>query len=208
MLEAHDLAGARGHARLFHGVAFRVDAGRALAVTGANGSGKTTLLRMLAGLTAPAAGSIRFNGAAMKPFDPRLREAVVFGGHLPALKDELTALENLESLSTLAGASVSRAQLVEALDRVALSRRQMLPARVLSQGQRRRIGLARLRVLRKPLWILDEPATALDHDGTALFGAMLAEHLEGGGAAVVATHQPIDLPPGRMATLAIDACAP
>jgi heme exporter protein A len=208
MLEAHDLAAERGHARLFRAVTFRVEAGRALAVTGANGSGKTTLLRILAGLTAPVAGSVRLNGAPMKPFDPRLREAVVFGGHLPALKDELTALENLESLTTLAGATVSRAQLVEALDRVALSRRQMLPARVLSQGQRRRIGLARLRVLRKPLWILDEPATALDQDGTALFDAMLAEHLDGGGAAVVATHQPIELPPGRMATLAIDACAP
>ena len=207
MLEAHDLAGERGHARLFRDVAFRVEAGRALAVTGANGSGKTTLLRMLAGLTAPAAGTIRLNGEPMKPFDPRLREAVVFGGHLPALKDELTALENLESLTALAGTSVPREQLLEALDRVALARRHMLPARALSQGQRRRIGLARLRVLRKPLWILDEPATALDADGTALFGAMLAEHLEGGGTAVVATHQSIDLPPGRMATLAIDACA-
>lgn len=206
MLEAHDLAGERGHARLFRGVAFRVEAGRTLAVTGANGSGKTTLLRMLAGLTAPAEGSIRLNGEPMKPFDPRLRETVVFGGHLPALKDELTALENLESLTTLAGANVPHEQLFEALDRVALTSRRMLPARVLSQGQRRRIGLARLRVLRKPLWILDEPATALDADGTALFGAMLAEHLDGGGAAVVATHQPIGLPSGRMATLAIDAC--
>jgi len=207
MLEAHDLAGERGHARLFFNVAFRVEPGRALAVTGANGSGKTTLLRILAGLTAPAEGSVHLDGAPMKPFDARLREAVAFGGHLPALKDELSAIENLESLTALAGARVSRAELAEALDRVALSRRQMLPARVLSQGQRRRIGLARLRVLRKPLWILDEPATALDQEGTALFGAMLVEHLEGGGAAVVATHQPIDLPPGRMAMLAIEACA-
>ena len=207
MLEAHDLVGERGHARLFRDVGFRVEAGRALAVTGANGSGKTTLLRMLAGLTAPAAGTIRLNGEPMKPFDPRLRESVVFGGHLPALKDELTALENLESLTALAGTSVPREQLLEALDRVALARRHMPPARALSQGQRRRIGLARLRVLRKPLWILDEPATALDADGTALFGAMLAEHLEGGGTAVDATHQSIDLPPGRMATLTIDACA-
>ena len=173
MLDAHDLAGERGQARLFRGVAFRVEPGRALAVTGANGSGKTTLLRMLAGLAAPAAGTIRLNGEPMKPFDPRLREAVVFGGHLPALKDELTALENLESLTALAGTSVPREQLLEALDRVALARRHVLPARALSQGQRRRIGLARLRVLRKPLWILDEPATALDADGTALFGAML-----------------------------------
>jgi heme exporter protein A len=207
MLEAHDLAGERGPVRLFRDVTFRVEAGRALTVIGANGSGKTTLLRILAGLTAPAAGVVRWHGAPMKLFDPRLREAVVFGGHLPALKDELTAIENLESLVSLAGASVARAALVEALDRVALFRRQMLPARVLSQGQRRRIGLARLIALRKPLWILDEPTTALDADGASLLSSIVAEHLDGGGVAVVATHQPIDLPPGRMTTLAIDGCA-
>ncbi len=208
MLEAHDLAGERGHARLFRGVAFRVEAGRALAVTGANGSGKTTLLRMLAGLTAPAAGTIRLNGEPMKPFDPRLREAVVFAGHLPALKDELTALGEPRIADRARRRRAFRAN--NSSRRSTASRwrdRHMLPARALSQGQRRRIGLARLRVLRKPLWILDEPATALDADGTALLGAMLAEHLDGGGTAVVATHQSIDLPPGRMATLAIDACA-
>jgi heme exporter protein A len=207
MLEAHQLAGERGRVRLFRDVTFRVEAGRALTVTGANGSGKTTLLRILAGLSAPAAGSVRLGGAPVAPFDARLRESIAFAGHLPALKDELTAFENLESMVALAGASASRAELAEALDRVALSRRQMLPARVLSQGQRRRIGLARLRVLKKPLWILDEPATALDADGTSLLTAMLGEHLDVGGATVVATHQPIDLPPSRTATFAVDACA-
>ncbi|MEP6678771.1 MAG: cytochrome c biogenesis heme-transporting ATPase CcmA [Betaproteobacteria bacterium] len=207
MLEAQDLAAERGQARLFRGVAFRIEPGCALAVTGSNGSGKTTLLRILAGLSAPAAGSVRLAGIPVKPFDPRLREAIAFGGHLPALKDELTALENLESLTALAGTRVTHAVLREALDRVALARPQALPARVLSQGQRRRIGLARLRVLRKPLWILDEPATALDREGNALFDSMLAEHLDDGGAAVVATHQPIDLPPARVSALAIDACA-
>ena len=207
MLEALDLAAARGLARLFRGVSFRVESGRALAVTGANGTGKTTLLRILAGLTAASAGSVRLHGAPVKPFDPRLREAVVFGGHLPALKDELTAFENLEALAALGGARASRADIAEALDRVALTRRASLPARVLSQGQRRRIGIARLRVLRKPLWILDEPVTALDADGTALFTAMLADHLGTGGAAVVATHHSIGLPADRMTTLAIDACA-
>ncbi len=208
MLEAHDLAGTRGRARLFSGVGIRVEAGRALAVTGANGSGKTTLLRILAGLTAPAAGTVRLHGATMKPFDPRLREAVAFGGHLPALKDELTARENLESLVALAGTSVAPAAIDDALDRVALSKRQSLPARVLSQGQRRRIGLARFALLRKPLWIVDEPATALDKDGLSLFATMLSEHLDRGGMAVIATHQPIDSTPGRTASLAIDACAP
>jgi heme exporter protein A len=208
MLEAHDLAGARGRARLFSGVGIRVETGRALAVTGANGSGKTTLLRILAGLTAPVAGTVRLDGAAMMPFDPRLREAVVFGGHLPALKDELTARENLESLVALTGAKAMPAAIDDALDRVALSKRQSLPARVLSQGQRRRVALARFALLRKPLWIYDEPATALDKDGLALFTTMLAEHLDRGGMAVIATHQPIDSAPGRTTSLAIDACAP
>ena len=205
MLEARDLAGQRGYARLFRDVAFRVDAGRALAVTGSNGSGKTTLLRILAGLSAPARGTVRWNGAAMRPFDARLREAVAFAGHSPALKDELTAAENLESLAALAGANVTRDELADALERVALSRQRGLPARVLSQGQRRRIGLARLRVIRKPLWILDEPVTALDRDGTALMTAMLGEHLERGGCAVIATHQAIALPDGRTASLTLGA---
>src|SRR4029450_4161176 len=206
MLEAHDLAGARGRARLFSGVGIRVETGRALAVTGANGSGTTALLRILAGLTAPVAGTVRLDGAAMMPFDPRLREAVVFGGHLPALKDELTARENLESLVALAGAEVEPTAIDDALDRVALSKRQSLPARVLPQGQRRRIPLAasslsrgprgllplaRFPLRRKPLWICDEPATALDKDGLALFTTMLAEHLDRGGMAVVATAQRI-----------------
>ena len=205
MLEARNLAGQRGYARLFRDVAFRVDAGRALAVTGANGSGKTTLLRILAGLSAPAAGTVRWKGAPMRPFDARLREAVAFAGHSPALKDELTAAENLESLAALAGANVTRDEIAEALERVALSRQRGLPARVLSQGQRRRIGLARLRVVRKPLWVLDEPVTALDRDGTALMTAMLGEHLERGGCAVIATHQAIALPDGRTASLTLGA---
>jgi len=207
-LEAHDLAGARGYAKLFGGLSFHVDAGRALAVTGANGSGKTTLLRILAGLSAPSSGAVRWNGDAMAPFDPRLREAVVFHGHLHALKDELTTLENLASLVALAGMRAAPDDLARALDDVALTRQRQLPARVLSQGQRRRVGLARLRLLQKPLWVLDEPATALDADGAALLAAMLDEHLAAGGAAVIATHQPLALPPARFATIEVGTARP
>lgn len=202
-LQAQALSGARGYAQLFSGVSFRVEAGRALAVTGANGSGKTTLLRIVAGLSAAAAGKLFWNGDAMAPFDARLRAAVVFHGHLPALKDELTTSENLASLVALAGVHASDNELAQALEAVSLIRQRQLPARVLSQGQRRRVGLARLRVLKRPLWVLDEPATALDADGAALLATMLDDHLAAGGAAVIATHQPLQLPPERCSSQAL-----
>jgi len=200
-LEAEGLAGVRGRTRLFADVAFRVDAGHTLFVTGPNGSGKTTLLRMLAGLTAPAAGVIRWKGHVAAPLDPRLRDDVAFAGHLPALKDELSAVENLVALVALGGETATAERTFAALDRVALSRQRALPARVLSQGQRRRIGLARLALVTKALWILDEPATGLDSDGVALLTSLLQEHLDAGGCAIVATHQPLSV--SRSATLAL-----
>ena len=115
MLEAQALTARRGAATLFAGLAFRVDAGRALFITGANGTGKTTLLRILAGLTMPAEGSVRWRGDAVAPFSPRLREDVVFIGHAPALKDELTAEENLRSLVELTATHPSDAEVSAAL---------------------------------------------------------------------------------------------
>ena len=137
----------------------------------------------------------------MAPFDARLREDVAFAGHLPALKDELSAIENLVVLAALGGEKVTTEQALLALDRVSLSRQRALPARVLSQGQRRRIGLARLALVNKPLWILDEPTTALDSDGVALLTTLLCQHLDANGCAVVATHQPLSVP--RFANLAL-----
>ncbi len=194
MLEAENLTAVRGRTRLFTHVGLRVDARQTLFVTGPNGSGKTTLLRMLAGLSAPAAGIIRWMGNVVAPFDARVREEVAFAGHLPALKDELSAIENLVALAALGGVTATNEQALAALDRVALSRQRTLPARVLSQGQRRRIGLARLDLLKKPLWILDEPTTGLDSDGVALLTTLLRQHLGTDGCAIVATHQPLSVP--------------
>lgn len=204
MLEAHDLAARRGTARLFSGLGLRVGAGEALVVTGANGRGKTTLLRMLAGLTLPEAGEIRLDGTRVAPASPALRSAVAFVGHAPALKDELSARENLASLAALSGETVGDAALDAALDRVALGRRASLPARALSQGQRRRVGLARLALSRRRAWVLDEPATALDAEGVGLLESLLAGHLDAGGLAVVATHAPIALPAARSRSLALE----
>lgn len=204
MLEAHDLAARRGTARLFAGLALAVGAGEALVVTGANGRGKTTLLRMLAGLSLPDEGEIRLDGAPVRPFSPALRGAVAFAGHALALKDELSARENLASLASLCGAQVDDAALDAALDRVALGERKHLPARALSQGQRRRVGLARLALSRRRVWILDEPVTALDAAGAALLGELVGAHLERGGLAVASTHAPIALPASRVRALSLD----
>ena len=203
MLSVHDLAARRGHARLFAEVAFTLASGQALLVTGANGTGKTTLLRILAGLTAPDLGETRWEGRAYRPFDERIREVVAFAGHAPALKDELTTVENLAVLAALGGARPTPADLDDALAAVSLSRQRALPARALSQGQRRRIGLARLHIVRRPLWILDEPVTALDTAGTALMESLIAAHLAAGGLAVAAIHQPLGLAPERCARLAL-----
>jgi heme exporter protein A len=203
MLEALDLAAHRGHARLFEGLSFAVPPGEALVVTGANGTGKTTLLRMLCGLSVPAAGEIRWDAKPVAPFDSRLRASMAFVGHAPALKDELTTEENLSVLVALAGETASRDAIRGALDAVALGSRRSLPARVLSQGQRRRVGLARLALVRRKLWVLDEPATALDAAGVAMLADMMAAHLDRGGLAVAATHAPLGLPAAQMRSITL-----
>jgi heme exporter protein A len=201
MLQAQDLAARRGDATLFSGISFSLPPGTALVVSGPNGSGKTTLLRILAGITHAAQGTLAWRGAAVGAFDPVLRASALFIGHVPALKDELTAEENLASLTELHGASAAPAALADALAVWALSRQRALPARVLSQGQRRRVGLARLRLVARALWLLDEPATALDDAGVATLRAAIAAHLAGGGIAVIATHQELALPPGASQAL-------
>jgi len=201
MLEAIDLAARRGAVLLFQRLRLRVDAGRALLVTGRNGSGKTTLLRILAGLTLPAEGRVTWAGEPVSR--PAMHAQCVYAGHLSALKDELTVEENLRSLAELAGAQPSPESLREALARVDLTAQRELPSRVLSAGQRRRVGLARLALLPRALWLLDEPGTALDTSGLSLLAQLVAQRLREGGMVIAATHQPLELPADRTDSLAL-----
>jgi len=193
MLESKQLAAQRGTTTLFSGIDFKLAPGDALLVTGANGSGKTTLLRTAAGLSHAAQGTLSWRGVPVAPFDPDLRAAVTYIGHAAALKDELTAEENLASLASLHEGSAASDAIVAALALWSLERQRALPARALSMGQRRRIGLARLALVSRPLWILDEPAAALDTAGVALLCDMIGMHLARGGMAIIATHQDIAL---------------
>jgi heme exporter protein A len=204
MLRAEGLAAQRGGVMLFAGVEFALDAGEALLVTGANGSGKTTLLRMIAGLTQPHAGQLSWRGRTVGAFDPALRAATLYIGHAAALKDEFTAEENLLSLAALHGtrSDGETAHAVHnALEEWSLGRYGAVPARVLSQGQRRRVALARISLARRSLWILDEPATALDASGIATLEKRIDAHLAGQGVAVIATHQPLAMAAGAIRRL-------
>jgi heme exporter protein A len=201
MLEAQQLAAQRGVATLFAGIDFTLNSGEALLVTGANGSGKTTLLKIVAGLARPSSGTLEWRGVAVAPFAVDARATTLYIGHAAALKDELTAEENMISLARLHGAIADAATVSDALRLWTLEHQRTLPARVLSQGQRRRVGLARLRLVRRALWVLDEPTSALDAAGIATLQELLADHLAQGGIAVIATHQDLALPVGSRRTL-------
>jgi heme exporter protein A len=202
-LEVRQLGAARGSAVLFREVGFRLDAGDVMTVQGPNGAGKTTLLRILAGLTSMVDGAVAWCGERMAPLDARLRSAVAFVGHAPAVKDELSAEENLMALLSLSGEAVDAAHVDAALAAAGLHARRSLPARWLSQGQRRRIGLARLAATRRPLWILDEPGTALDQQGSDWLAELIAGHASRGGIVVAATHHALVVPTRRIATLTL-----
>ncbi|WP_248312361.1 heme ABC exporter ATP-binding protein CcmA [Bosea sp. BK604] len=190
-LSAEDLACRRGGRLIFEGLSFSLGGGEAIALTGRNGAGKSSLIAMICGRLRPAGGHLRIEGAGDAP----LSELLHLVGHRDGLKTALTARENLDFAQALLGEASASAQ--EALAAVGLPHVAALPVGYLSAGQRRRVALARLLVSRRPLWLLDEPASALDVAAQAMLVGLMRDHLAQGGAILAATHGSLGLDGAR-----------
>ena len=194
VLEAADLACQRGDRPLFEHLDLALEPGTVTWLRGRNGRGKTSLLRLLASLATPMAGEISVGGEAVRRSGAAWRAGLVYIGHQNGLKDDLTASEALAFLCQLGGRRPSPAEIDGALTRLGVGAKRRAPVRTLSQGQRRRVALARLALaLDAPLWLLDEPFDALDTDGIDALNALLGEHAQRGGATLLTSHQALTL---------------
>ena len=201
MLEAINLTCVRGDRLLFRGVSFSLAPGGLLELRGPNGGGKTSLLRILCGLATPTDGEVRWNGANTRSLREEYFGSLAYVAHLNGVKDELTALENLLAARRVAGHELTREEGEATLERAGLINQRHLPTRVLSAGQRRRLALARLLASSAKLWLLDEILTSLDNSGLDLVRKLITEQIDGGGMAIVATHQELNLSPPGLQTM-------
>lgn len=192
-LQVQALACERGQKPLFEGVSFDLSCGSWLHLEGGNGVGKTSLLRILCGLAPASQGQVLWRGLAIADPASAFRSERLYMGHQLALKEELSALENLLFEAAIAGQSLSHQEALDALAEQGLRGREHLPLRVLSQGQKRRCALARLRPGQVPLWLLDEPFVALDAAAVERLRAQLSRHVALGGAVLYTSHQPVQL---------------
>lgn len=204
MLEASQIECVRGNRRLFRDLSFRLEAHQALRVRGENGSGKTSLLRIVAGLSPAESGSVSWNAGNIRALGEDYLRDLLFLGHSNALKDDLSPVENLRYALVLAGVGADEPALRAALAEQGLASIADLPVKLLSQGQKRRVALARLAFsAQKPLWILDEPFIALDAASVERLASTITRQLRRGGMVMFTTHQEVELPGTAMRTLAL-----
>jgi heme exporter protein A len=187
------LCSVRGDRQLFQGLDVRVGTGEILLVEGRNGSGKTTLLRMFCGLIEPSGGQILWRGEPIRQLAEEYTRELLYIGHRPGVKDDLSPVENLRIAATLDGVDIDEAAAWQALARIGLQGFEDLPTRYLSQGQKRRVALARLLVSTAKIWILDEPFVALDVSAVEELQGVIREHVAGGGIVILTTHQSVGL---------------
>ena len=190
-LTASGLGFSRAGRPVFSGIDFALGPGELLQVTGANGSGKTSLLRVLSGLLPPAEGELRWCARPVRGGESGYLQSLAYVGHTDGIDPDLSAIENLQFATRVAGGTPTIDQIENALASFGMAKAMHAPVRTLSQGQRRRVALARLALLPRTLWLLDEPLTSLDEHAGQCFHAQLDAHLRAGGIAVVATHQPL-----------------
>ncbi len=203
-MAAIGLACVRGERQLFGNLGFELGNGGLLQVSGANGSGKTSLLRMVCGLLPAAAGTITWNGNPIRSLAEEYCASLVYVGHLNAAKDDLDARETLTFSARLAGLPASPGAVASALADFGLESVDHLPCKVLSQGQKRRLALARLKLsASRPLWVLDEPFAALDSSGITVMRSVLEDHLARGGLALLTTHQAVPVAAPSVQTIAL-----
>lgn len=199
MLSASGLGIIRGERPVFTDLDLTVEAGEAVVLRGPNGAGKSTLLRLFAGLLAPSIGTVTWDGAAIADDREAHGRRLRYAGHGDALKFALTAHQNLAFWARFEGTPIRA--VAGALDRFGLGRLADLPAGILSAGQKRRLGLARLALARRPLWLLDEPTVSLDAASVDVLSDLIWEHRAAGGMVLLATHDGLDLPGARVFTL-------
>jgi heme exporter protein A len=182
----------RGDRHVLKGVSLQVAPRQLLHISGPNGTGKTTLLRVVCGLLRPEQGQVSWGGKSISSIRLEYQAALAYASHEPALKADLTALENLRFAVGLKR-QVETRELRARLEQTGVAGCADLPARVLSAGQRRRVAMARVLAMGAALWLLDEPFTNLDAAGTELMSGLLRSHVEGGGAALVVAHHTLQI---------------
>ena len=201
MLEARGLTCVRGERELFSGLDLQVFAGQCLHIRGENGVGKTSLLRLLTGLASPESGEVLWSGQPIKKESSAYHANLLFLGHRDALKEDLSALENLRMYAAIDGIELSDQDAFTSLWRFGLKGREDLPVNCLSAGQKKRVLMARMLTRRAQVWILDEPFNALDTHAVQELQDLIAEHLEANGLVVLTSHQPLSIPDLRVLDL-------